>query len=64
MHGEKSYGKGVAQRVIKVSGKNREGTEIVQPGILTITDSRIYGPHDEVWDDVGLQPSSGENPAK
>ena len=63
-YGEKTYGKGVAQRVIKVSGKNREGTEIVQAGILTITDSRIYGPHDEVWDDVGLQPSSGENPAK
>jgi carboxyl-terminal processing protease len=59
-YGEKTYGKGIAQRVIKVSGKNREGAEVVQPGILTITDSRIYGPRDEVWDDVGLAPSGGD----
>ena len=63
-YGEKTYGKGVAQRVIKVSGKDRQGAEIVQPGILTITDSRIYGPHDEVWDDAGLSPSSGDNPTR
>ena len=61
--GEKTYGKGVAQRVIKVSGKNRLGEEVIQPGFLTITDSRIYGPHDEVWDDVGLPPSGGEQRA-
>jgi carboxyl-terminal processing protease len=63
-YGEKTYGKGVAQAVVTVSGKNREGAEIVQPGILTITDSRIYGPHDEVWDETGLQPSGGNNPTK
>lgn len=46
--GEKSYGKGVATRPIKLEGG----------GILKITDSRVFGPHDEYWDGEGLVPSS------
>ncbi len=59
-YGEKTYGKGVTQDVVKVSGANSAGETVVQPGILTITDSRIYGPNGEVWDQEGLPPSRGE----
>ena len=55
--GERTYGKGVAQRVVKVSGKNQKGEIVVQAGMLTITDSRIYGPNGEFWDKDGLLPS-------
>ena len=58
--GEKTYGKGVAQRVVKISGKNQKGEIVVQTGMLKITDSRIYGPNGEFWDGTGLPPSSGE----
>jgi C-terminal peptidase prc len=61
-YGEKTYGKGVTQRVVKVSGVNRAGETVVQAGILTITDSRIYGPNGEFWDTDGLPPSGGGNP--
>ncbi len=63
-YGEKTYGKGVTQDVVKVSGANRAGETIVEPGILTITDSRIYGPDGEFWDNDGLPPSRGDNPTK
>jgi carboxyl-terminal processing protease len=59
-YGEKTYGKGVTQRVIKVSGKNHNGETVVEAGMLKITDSRIYGPNGEFWDGTGLPPSSGE----
>ena len=57
-YGEKSYGKGVTQRVIKVSGKNHNGETVVEAGMLKITDSRIYGPNGEFWDGIGLAPNS------
>jgi carboxyl-terminal processing protease len=63
-YGEKTYGKGVTQDVVKVSGANRAGETVVEPGILTITDSRIYGPDGEFWDNDGLPPSRGDNPIK
>jgi carboxyl-terminal processing protease len=56
--GERTYGKGVAQQVVKVSGKNRQGEVVVQAGMLKITDSRIYGPNREFWDGTGLPPTS------
>ncbi len=59
-YGEKTYGKGVTQRVIKVSGKNHNGETVVQAGILKITDSRIYGPNGEFWDGIGLPPTGGD----
>lgn len=55
--GEKTFGKGVTQRQVKVSGTDSAGEGKIRAGILTITDSRIYGPHDEVWDEKGLAPS-------
>ena len=54
------YGKGVTQRVVKVSGKNHNGETVVEAGMLKITDSRIYGPNGEFWDGTGPLPSSGE----
>jgi C-terminal peptidase prc len=63
-YGEKSYGKGVTQRVVKVSGRNRAGETVVEAGMLTVTDSRIYGPNGEFWDTEGLAPSRGDNPAR
>ena len=62
--GEKSYGKGVTQQVVKVSGVNRAGETVVEAGILTVTDSRIYGPNGEFWDTDGLAPSRGDNPGR
>jgi carboxyl-terminal processing protease len=62
-YGEKTYGKGVTQRRAKVGGKNAKGETVVQAGILTITDSRIYGPNDEFWDKTGLPPSGGDKGA-
>jgi carboxyl-terminal processing protease len=62
--GERTYGKGVAQRVVKVSEKNQKGEIVVQAGMLTITDSRIYGPNGEFWDTEGLAPSRGDTPAR
>ena len=59
-YGEKTYGKGVTQNVVKVSNRNAAKEEVVQAGILTITDSRIYGPNGEVWDQEGLPPSRGD----
>lgn len=59
-YGEKTYGKGVTQRVVKVSGKDQNGAEVVQAGMLKITDARIYGPNGEFWDGIGLPPSGGE----
>ena len=59
-YGEKTYGKGVTQRVVKVSGKNHNGETVVEAGMLKITDSRIYGPNGEFWDGTGLPPTSGE----
>jgi carboxyl-terminal processing protease len=59
-YGEKTYGKGVTQRVVKVSGKNQKGEDVVEAGMLKITDARIYGPNGESWDGAGLPPSSGE----
>lgn len=50
--GEKTFGKGVTTRPIKLE----------RGGILTITDSRMYGPHDEFWDNEGLPPSSDAEP--
>lgn len=50
--GEKTYGKGVATRPIKLEGG----------GILKITDSRVFGPQDEYWDGEGLVPSSEAEP--
>jgi len=50
--GEKTYGKGVATRPIKLEGG----------GILKITDSRVFGPQDEYWDGEGLVPSSEAKP--
>ena len=46
--GEKTYGKGVTTRPISVA----------RGGVLTITDTRIYGPHGEFWDKVGIAPTS------
>lgn len=63
-YGEKSYGKGVTQRVVKVSGLNRAGKTVVEAGMLTVTDSRIYGPNGEFWDTDGLAPSRGDNPGR
>jgi C-terminal processing protease CtpA/Prc len=63
-YGERSYGKGVTQRVVKVSGHNHVGETVIEAGILTITDSRIYGPNGEFWDTDGLAPSRGANPAR
>lgn len=62
-YGEKTYGKGVTQRVVKVGEKNAKGETVVQAGILTVTDSRIYGPNGEFWDNVGLPPSGGDKAA-
>jgi carboxyl-terminal processing protease len=59
-YGEKTYGKGVTQRIIKVSGKNHNGETVVEAGMLKMTDSRIYGPNGEFWDGTGLPPTSGE----
>jgi carboxyl-terminal processing protease len=59
-YGEKTYGKGVTQRVVRVSGKNQKGEDVVEAGMLKITDSRIYGPNGESWDGIGLPPSSGD----
>lgn len=59
-YGEKTYGKGVTQRVVKVSGKNHNGEIVVEAGMLKITDSRIYGPKGEFWDGIGLPSSGGE----
>ncbi len=50
--GAKSFGKGVTTRPIKLE----------RGGILKITDSRVYGPHDEFWDGEGLPPSSEAKP--
>jgi carboxyl-terminal processing protease len=47
--GAKTYGKGVTTQPV----------EVVGGGVLTITDSRMYGPNDEVWDGEGREPSSG-----
>jgi carboxyl-terminal processing protease len=63
-YGEKSYGKGVTQRVVKVPGLNHAGETVVEAGMLTVTDSRIYGPNGEFWDTEGLAPSRGDNPAR
>jgi len=46
--GEKSFGKGVTQAVIRV----------VRGGYLTFSDARMYGPHDEFWEGEGLPPTS------
>lgn len=46
--GAKTFGKGVTTRTIHVAGG----------GVLTITDSRMYGPNNEVWDGEGRLPSS------
>lgn len=46
--GQKSYGKGVTIRPILLP----------QGGILKVTDSRVYGPKNEFWHGVGLEPSS------
>lgn len=51
--GEKTFGKGVTERVIRVA----------RGGLLKITDARIFGPHDEFWDGEGLPPSS-DRPAE
>lgn len=59
-YGEKTYGKGVTQRVVKVSGKNKNGEDVVQAGMLKITDARIYGPKGEFWDGIGIPPNGGE----
>ena len=59
-YGEKTYGKGVTQRTVKVSGKDRTGEVIVQAGMLIITDSRIYGPKGEFWDGIGIPPTGGD----
>ena len=61
-YGETTYGKGVAQQTVKVSGKDSNGETVVQAGILKITDSRIYGPKGEFWDGIGLPPSGGKGP--
>jgi carboxyl-terminal processing protease len=58
--GEKTYGKGVTQRVVKVSGQDQKGETVVQAGMLKVTDARIYGPNGEFWDGVGLPPTGGE----
>ena len=55
--GERTYGKGVTQRRVKVSDKDADGADVIQAGVLTITDSRMYGPNGEVWDETGLAPS-------
>jgi carboxyl-terminal processing protease len=62
--GERTYGKGVAQRVVKVSGKNNKGETVVEAGMLKITDSRIYGPNGEFWDGSGLRPSEGNDDSR
>ena len=59
-YGEKTYGKGVTQRVVKVSGQDNNGRTVVQAGMLKITDARIYGPNGEFWDGIGIPPSGGE----
>ena len=51
--GERSYGKGVTGMQVKV---------LIEPnrtmgGMLLITDTRIYGPTDEVWEEEGLSPT-------
>ncbi len=55
-YGEKTYGKGVTQRRVKVSDKDGDEQPVIQAGILTVTDSRIYGPKGEFWDETGLRP--------
>jgi carboxyl-terminal processing protease len=50
--GQRSYGKGVTQRPVEIVGDEKGTTA----GVLKITDTRIYGPKDEVWDGEGLPP--------
>jgi carboxyl-terminal processing protease len=50
--GEKTFGKGVTSQQIVIPGG----------GVLKITDSRVYGPHDEFWESEGLPPSSDAKP--
>ena len=59
-YGEKTYGKGVTQRIVKVSGKDHNGETVVQAGMLKVTDARIYGPNGEFWDGIGIPPNGGE----
>ena len=51
--GERTYGKGVTQREVKIFADDKRTTTA---GILTITDARMYGPNNEVWDGEGLAP--------
>jgi carboxyl-terminal processing protease len=51
--GERTYGKGVTQRQVEIFSDDKGTTA----GILTITDTRMYGPNNEVWDGEGLPPT-------
>jgi carboxyl-terminal processing protease len=52
--GERTYGKGVTQRQVEIFADDN-GTAA---GILLITDTRVYGPNNEVWDGEGLPPTA------
>ncbi len=52
--GERTYGKGVTQRQVEIFADDK-GTPA---GILSITDARVYGPKNEVWDGEGLPPTA------
>lgn len=55
--GERTLGKGVTQRQVEIFADDK-GTVA---GILTITDTRIYGPNNEVWDGEGLPPTVADH---
>lgn len=52
--GERTYGKGVTQRQVEIFADDHGTTA----GILLITDTRVYGPNNEVWDGEGLAPTA------
>ena len=54
--GERTYGKGLAQMQVELVA-DASGPVA---GILVITDTRIYGPNNEVWDGEGLAPTAGK----
>jgi len=51
--GERTYGKGVAQMQVELVADAAGPVA----GILLITETRMYGPNNEVWDGEGLAPT-------
>ena len=51
--GERTFGKGVTVMQVEIAADASGRTA----GILLITDTRIYGPNNEVWDGEGLPPT-------